>query len=94
MTTTGAADARTLYAVTICYCAAATAANSNSSASLVTDHLLASHALIEVYDDHRQSSRRWLLVESEHPPLDCVASVLRAHYYVKDNTQLNAGTER
>ena len=94
MTSTGTADAGTLYAVTICYCAAAAAADSNSSASLVTDHMLASHALIEVHDDHRQSSRRWLHVESEQPPLDCVASVLRTHYSVKQNTQLHAGTER
>ena len=94
MITTGAADARTLYAVTICYCAAAAAADSNSSASLVTDHMLASHALIEVHDDHRQSSRRWFLVESEQPPLHGIASVLRTHYFVKDNTQIRAGTER
>ena len=94
MTTTGAADARTLYAVTICYCATAAAADSNSSASLVTDHVLASHALIEVHDDHRQSSRRWLHVETEQPLLHSIAFVLRTHYSVKETTQLRAGTER
>ena len=70
MTSTGAADAGTLYAVTIYYCAAASAADSNSSASLVTDHMLASHALIEVHDDYRQSSRRWFLVEFERLPAE------------------------
>ena len=94
MTITGTADAGTVYAVTINYCAAAAAADSNSSASLVTDHMLATHALIEVHNDHRQSSSRWFLVESEQPPLDCVASVLRTHYSVKENTRLHAGTER
>ena len=73
----GAADAGTLYAVPIYYYAAAAAADSNSSASLVTDHMLKSHALIEVHDDHWQSSRRWLLVEREQPLLHSIASVLR-----------------
>ena len=75
MTTTIATDAGTLYAVTICYCAAAAAADSKSSASLVTDNVLASLALIED-NDHRQSSRRWLLVESEQPLLRSIAFVL------------------
>ena len=94
MTTTGAGDARTLYAVVIYYCAAAAAADSNSSASLVADLMLASHALIELHDGHRQRSRRWFLGESEQPPLHNIASVLRTHYSVKQNTQLHAGTER
>ena len=46
MTTTIATDAGRLYAVTICYCVAAAAADSKSSASLVTDNVLASLALI------------------------------------------------
>ena len=83
MTTTIATDAGTLYAVTICYCAAAAAADSKSSASLVTDNVLASLALIEVHNDHRQSSRRWVLVESEQRTLHSIASVLRTHYSVK-----------
>ena len=82
MTTTIATDAGTLYAVTICYCAAAAAADSKSSASLVTDNVLASLALIED-NDHRQSSRRWVLVESEQRTLHSIASVLRTHYSVK-----------
>ena len=83
MTTTIATDAGTLYAVTICYCAAAAAADLNRSASLVTDHMMASRALIEVHDDHRQSSRRWVLVESEQRTLHSITSVLRTHYSVK-----------
>ena len=82
MTTTIATDAGTLYAVTICYCAAAAAADSKSSASLVTDNVLASLALIED-NDHRQSSRRWVLVESEQRTLHSITSVLRTHYSVK-----------
>ena len=82
MTTTIATDAGRLYAVTICYCAAAAAADSKSSASLVTDNVLASLALIED-NDHRQSSRRWVLVESEQRTLHSIASVLRTHYSVK-----------
>ena len=45
---TGAADAAMLYAVTNYSRAAAAAADSNRSASLVTVHMLAPHALIEV----------------------------------------------
>ena len=82
MTTTIATDAGRLYAVTICYCVAAAAADSKSSASLVTDNVLASLALIED-NDHRQSSRRWVLVESEQRTLHSITSVLRTHYSVK-----------
>ena len=54
---TGAADADTLHAVTIRSRTLATAADSKGFASLVIDLITAPHALVEVVDDHRQSSR-------------------------------------
>ena len=53
----GVADAGTLHAVTICSRALGTAAISKGSASLVTELITAPHALIEVLDGCRQSSR-------------------------------------
>ena len=88
------ADAGTLHAVSICSRAAATAADSKDSASFFTDHMLAPHAQAERLRDHRQSRMLWLFDESGEPPLYRSASVLRAHYYVKEDTQLCAGTER
>ena len=90
----GSADAGTLHAVTICSRAAATAADSKDSASFFTDHMLPPHAQAERLSNHRQSRMLWLFVESGEPPLYRSASVLRTHYYVKDNTQLRDGTER
>ena len=90
----GSADAGTLHAVTICSRAAATAADSKDSASFFTDHMLAPHAQAEALSGYRQSRVLWLFDESGQPPLYRSASVLRTHYYVKDNTQLRDGTER
>ena len=88
------ADAGTLHAVTICSRAAATAADSKDSASFFTEHMLAPHAQAERLSDHRQSRMLWFSDESGELPLYCSASVLRTHYYLKDNTQLRDGTER
>ena len=52
----GTADAGTLHAVTICSRALGTAAVPKESASLVTEHMLARHALIEVLDVYCQRS--------------------------------------
>ena len=52
-----AADAGTLHAVTICSRTLATAAVLKGSSSMVTEHMLAPHALIEVLDVNLQSSR-------------------------------------
>ena len=90
----GSADAGTLHAVTICSRAAATAADSKDSASFFTDHMLAPHAQAEALSGYCQSSVLWLFDESGEPPLYCSASVLRTHYFVKENTHLRAGTER
>ena len=90
----GSADAGTLHAVSICSRAAATAADSKDSASFFTDHMLAPHAQAEALSGYCQSSVLWLFDESGEPPLYRSASVLRTHYYVKDNTQLRDGTER
>ena len=90
----GSADAGTLHAVTICSCAAATAADSKDSASFFTDHMLAPHAQAEALSDYCQSSVLWFFDESGQPPLYCSVSVLRTHYSVKENTHLCAGTER
>ena len=54
---TGAADAGTLHAVTICSRTLAAAAISKGSASLMTELMTARLALIEVLDGYRQSSR-------------------------------------
>ena len=89
-----AADAGTLHAVTICSRAAATAADSKDSALFFTEHMLAPHAQAEQLSDHRQSRVLWLFDESGEPPLHRSASVLRTHYFVKQDTQLCAGTER
>ena len=91
---TGAADADTLHAVTIRSRTLAAAAISKGSASLMTELMTARLALIEVLDGYRQSSILWLFDESEQPPLYYIASVLRTHYSVKENTHLCAGTER
>ena len=80
---TMSADAGTLPAVTIRSCAAASAADSKDSASLMTDIMTAPHALTEVLGDYLQSSRRWLFGESGQPTLNHNASVLRTHYSVK-----------
>ena len=88
------ADAGTLHTVSICSRAAATAADSKGSASFFTEHMLAPHAQAEALSDYCQSSVLWLFDESGQPPLNCNASVLRTHYYVKENTHLLAGTER
>ena len=52
-----AADAGTLPAVSNRSYAAATVADLNGSASLVTEPITAPHALTEVLGDHLQSSR-------------------------------------
>ena len=57
VTSTGAADAGTLHAVTIRSRTPATDADSNGSASLMTEIMTAPHALTEVFGDHLQSSR-------------------------------------
>ena len=77
------ADAGTLPAVSIRSRAAAAAADSKDSASLMTEIMTAPHALTEVLGDHLQSSRRWLFGESGQPPLNHNASMLRTHYSVK-----------
>ena len=94
MPSTGAADAGTLHAVTTRSRTLAAAAASKGSASLMTELMTARLALIEVLDGYRQSSTLWLFDESEQPPLYYIASVLRTHYSVKENTHLCAGTER
>ena len=94
MHSTGAADAGTLHAVTIRSRTLAASADSNASASLVTETMTAPHALTEVLGDHLQSSRSWLFVESSHPPLHCIASVLRTLYSVKEINCLCSGMER
>ena len=91
---TGAADADTLHAVTIRSRTLAEAAISKGSASLMTELMTARLALIEVLDGYRQSSTLWLFDESEQSALYYIASVLRTHYSVKENSQLCAGTER
>ena len=56
--------------------------------------MLAPHAQAEALSDYCQSRVLWLFDESEQPPLYYIASVLRTHYSVKENSQLCAGTER
>ena len=94
MPSTGAADAGTLQAVTVHSRKLAAAAVLKDSVSLLTELMTARLALIEVLDGYRQSSTLWLFDESEQPPLYYIASVLRTHYSVKENSQLCAGTER
>ena len=77
------ADAGTLHAVTIRSRAAAAVADSNGSASLMTEIISAPHALTEVFGDHLQSSRWWLFGESGQPTLNHNAYVLRTHYTLK-----------
>ena len=57
MTSTSAADAGTLHAVTIRSCTLAAAAVLKDSVSLLTELMTARLALIEVLDGYRQSSR-------------------------------------
>jgi hypothetical protein len=64
------------------------------SSSFFTDHMLSPHAQAERLSDHRQSRVLWLFDESGESLLYSSASVLRAHYFVKDNTQLRDGTEQ
>ena len=60
----------------------------------MTELMTVPHALVEVLDIYRQSSTLWLFDESAQPPLYYIASVLRTHYSVKENSPLCAGTER
>ena len=90
----GAAAADRLQAVTTCSRTLATVAVSKGSSSFKTEHMLAPHSLIEVLDVNLQSSRWWLSGESGQSALHSSGSVLRTHYYLKENTQLRAVTER
>ena len=94
MLLTVAAIADTLLAVTICSHALATAADLKGSASFMTVHKLAPHALIVAPRRHRQSIRACLYDESGESPLDSSESVLPATSSATETVCEGPGEER
>ena len=91
---TVAADADTLHAVTIHSRTLATAAVSKGSASFMTEHKLAPHALIVAPRVRRQSIRACLYDESGEAPLYSSESVLPATSCATETVCRGTGEER